>query len=251
MTATQSANLTNTEVSVKSSGTANAGNILIDGGTAQFDHTTVSAEALQASGGNIKVNADQLIFLNTSTFTADVLGDIDTIGGTIGLDPEAIIIRNSQLTAKAQFGAGGTIELIADLILIDPLTTIDVSSQFGTSGTVTVSSPIQNLSGAIAPLPERIVDVAQLVGQPCAAQQGGQLSSFVEGWRDVVPPGPADYLTSPMFWDPPSQGNLQGSTRTPANLAAQRLGMTLGTELTTVIHSPMIVGATGKAGCSF
>ena len=36
---------------------------------------------------------------------------------------------------------------------------------------VSLSAPIQNLSGAIAPLPESIVDVAQLVGVHCAAQR--------------------------------------------------------------------------------
>jgi hypothetical protein len=85
------------------------------------------------------------------------------------------------------------------VVLIDSLSTIDASSQFGISGTINIDSPIQNLSGAIAPLPESIVEVAALYNAQCAGQKGGQFSSFTLQGRDRIPLEPGELLPTPLF----------------------------------------------------
>ena len=163
--------------------------------------------------------------MNDSSFTADVLGNLGTIGGTISLDPEFIIIKNSVLSATALFGAGGTVDLTADVILIDLFTTIDVSSQFGTSGTVTVSSPVQNLSGAIAPLPQEILKVASLYGARCVAQKGGAFSSFTQSGGGGLPPQPGNFLPSPLPFIDLGGLRLRSVPPIGANLTTVRLGL--------------------------
>jgi hypothetical protein len=59
----------------------------------------------------------------------------------------------------------------------------------------------QQLSGAIAPLPQAFAVATSLYGQRCAAQKGGQVSSFVQGSRDGLPPQPGDLMPSPLPFD--------------------------------------------------
>src|SRR6476646_10311589 len=67
---------------------------------------------------------------------------------------------------------------------------------------INIQSPIQQLSGAIAPLPQAFANIANLYGQHCAAQKGGQFSSFVQGTRDGLPPQPGDVMGSPLTFEP-------------------------------------------------
>ncbi len=79
----------------------NAGNIqLTAADTILLDGATVTTEAAQASGGNIKLQAEALIRLNDSTISSSVQGNTATVSGNISLDPEFIILQNSQILAK-------------------------------------------------------------------------------------------------------------------------------------------------------
>ena len=229
-------NIEGSAITTKSEGTRNAGGVEINAANTLnlLGNSTVSAEADVAQAGDLSLDANNLLLIQDSTVTSSVQGGAGTEGGDISIGTNsnpALIIQNSSIVTTAVEGNGGDVNFEFRVRLIDPFSTIDVSSQFGTSGTVTESGPIQNLSGAIAPLPEEIVDLASLVGQHCAAQKGGQLSSFVEAGRDVVPPGPADFLTSPLFLEQSQAGNVQGANKGVGTLAAQRLGMGLGEEL--------------------
>jgi len=200
ITADQSASFTNTAVSVASTGTGNAGDLVIDGGrTVTIQESLVSSSALQASGGNIKVNASEMIMVEASTLEGNVQGDASTQGASISLDPEFIVVTRSHIQATATAGGGGTIDLIGNVVLVDPFSVIDASSQTGVSGSVNIRAPIQNLSGTIAPLPQEILQPANLYASRCVAYKSGHLSSFVQGVRDWVPPQPEDAWRSPLF----------------------------------------------------
>ena len=89
----------------------------------------MTTESTTASGGNIKLQAEELIQLNDSTIASSVLGSATTVGGNISLDPEFIILQNSQILAKAVEGQGGNISLIADIaVIVDPFSVLDASS---------------------------------------------------------------------------------------------------------------------------
>ncbi len=209
-------------VSTISQGPGNAGDINATAPDTIFlQDSRINTSANQASGGNIKLDAINLIHLVNSTIEANVLGDVDTVGGNINLDPEAIVLQNSRLTTTATLGAGGNIDLIGNTVLVDPLSNIDASSDFGISGSVTIDAAIQNLSGTIAPLPETIIQTTTLYAAQCAAQKDGAFSSLNVRGRDRIPSEPGDYLLTPMLL---SSARNAVTSKTPFS-PARRLGM--------------------------
>ena len=188
-------------VSASSSGPSNAGNINITGhDTILLDKASVTTEAAKASGGKIKLTANDTIQLVDSTIESTVKGDAKTVAGDIELDPDFIILQNSHILAKAVDGQGGNIDLVANkAVLVDAQSTLEVTSERGISGTVNIESPIQVLSGAIAPLPSTPVNVATLYAARCVAGEGGHFSTFVDSKADSVAPTPGTFLASPFL----------------------------------------------------
>jgi hypothetical protein len=197
-------------VSVSSSGFANAGNITLGANnTILIDKATVTTEIATppfgspgtavALGGNIKLTAGNEIRLTDSQVTSRVQeGSGDA--GSINLDPDFIVIKNSDVLSTAISGNGGPITLIANsAILIDSFSRLNADSQFGGSGTITIQSPIQNLSGTITPLPQNTLSVTALYGSRCVAGAGGHFSTFVDSKADSLAPRPGTFLASPFL----------------------------------------------------
>ena len=215
-------------VSAESAGAGNAGTITVGDErtqTVRLENGFIEATALSASGGDIKVEAQQLIQIVDSRIESAVQGDATTQGGNISIDPDAVVIQNSQILANATSeGAGGNIEIVGNVVLVDPQSVIDASSNLGVSGTVNIQAPIQNLSGTIAPLPDVIIEAATLYGARCSAQKGSEFSSFNVRGRDRIPREPGDYLWTPL-WSrgvPSLTSERPGITSSPM---AQRLGL--------------------------
>jgi filamentous hemagglutinin family protein len=232
-------------VSAQSAGPGDAGSILLtSGNTIVLNGGAITTTAAQASGGDITLTASYMTRLINSQITSSVQGGPATSGGNITLDPQFVILQNSQILAQAFQGTGGNISIVAGVLLVDPNSVIDASSQLGVSGSVNLQAPIQNLSGALVPLRQPLIQVA-MSGDRCAASPTGQLSSFVQAGRDGVPPEPGSFLSSPLALEdlearPPKPG--QGAVRPPARLG-QRLEPAAGFP---VSASP----ATLVAGCS-
>jgi large exoprotein involved in heme utilization and adhesion len=188
-------------VSASSSGPANAGNITIGANdTILIDKATVTTDATQASGGNIKLTANDTIQLVDSTIESSVQGDVTTAGGDISLDPDFIILQNSQILAKAVEGQGGNISLVAnDVVLVDPFSLVDASASEGISGSVDIQAPTKVLSGTIVPLPQDPAPVTNLYGTKCVAGAGGHFSTFVDSKADSLAPTPGTFLASPFL----------------------------------------------------
>jgi len=150
------------------------------------------------NGGDIDLTAGNGIFVDPSLISTSVGAGI---GGNITMDADNIVIQLSQILAQAQGGQGGNITLTANVVLVDPFSTISASGGLGgLPGVVDIQAPIQNLNGVIAPLSEQIINPASLFAQRCAAQKGGQFSSFVNGGRDGSPPAPGGFLPSPLVF---------------------------------------------------
>lgn len=226
----------------------NAGDIQLTAvDTILINKATVTTEAAQASGGNIKLTAKDRIQLVDSTLSSSVQGDANTGGGNINLDPEFIILQNSQILAKAVAGQGGNIDLVASkAVLLDAQSTLDASSQTGISGSVTIESPIQVLSGTIAPLPSTPVNVATLYASRCVAGEGGHFSTFVDSKSDSVMPTPGTFLASPF---PPQVSS------SPAGALAGTLAGVSGKDQTPpiqmAVYSPPVLFAQSDGMASF
>ena len=213
-------------VTAESQGAKDAGKItILSNNNISLTDSTISTEALKASGGDIKLTAPNTVMLKNSTLTASGGGGNETTGGKIDIDPQYVVIQNSQILAKAADGSGGRIAIQADqAVLVDPSSQIDATSSRGINGQIIIQSPIQQLAGAIAPLPQAFAVAANLYGQRCAAQKDGQFSSFVQSARDGLPPQPGDLLASPLLWELQS-GTADMGRQMPVILAAARLGL--------------------------
>ena len=188
-------------------GDGNAGNIRIESGsTVLIEQSSVTTEASQASGGQITINAPDMIRFIDSPISTSVAGAAgDSNGGNISIDPDFVVLKGSQILAQAFAGSGGAIDVTAGLFLADPASVVDASSTLGVSGTVQINAPINNLSSVVAHLPESLLAVQALLRASCAAKFAqGSTSSFVERGRDGIPAGPDSLLASPYL--PPAAG---------------------------------------------
>jgi large exoprotein involved in heme utilization and adhesion len=217
--------LLGTTVSVKNTGPGSAGSInLRAGNDLLVRNSQVSTESANASGGNITLTTPNLVRIVDSTLTSSVQGQAGSNGGNINIDPQWVVIQNSQLLANANAGAGGNITIAATgAVLVDPNSRIDASAgPAGVSGSVNINAPIQVLSGALVPL-KLAYSQPGLSGERCAADPTGQFSSFVQAGRDGVPQVPGALSPSPLsFLDTLTSGSL--GSQSP-NLAAARLGL--------------------------
>ena len=148
-------------ISATSSGLGNAGNLhLTADATVQIARSTVTTEAIRASGGNMALRAGSLLLLEESALSASVAGGPETVGGTLTLAAPSIISQGSQFIANAFAGRGGTISIGARVFLADPASLVSASSELGISGTVDIQAPVTSLSGVVAPLPQTFGQVA-------------------------------------------------------------------------------------------
>jgi filamentous hemagglutinin family protein len=175
-----------------------AGNISINAGQ-QLDvqNGSITTKADQASGGNIDIRAvDRVRFVN-SLISASVGADSGN-GGNITIDPNVVVLQNSQVLASAVQGRGGDITITTPVFLADPASLVDASSQFGLSGRVNIQSPTSNLSGTVKQLPSKPSDTQALLQNRCAALAGGDQSTFIVAGRDARPLEPGGWLSSPI-----------------------------------------------------
>jgi filamentous hemagglutinin family protein len=186
-------------------GEGNAGNITIhSGSTFVMQNSSVTTEASHASGGEIEIKAPdvggmvQLINSRVSTSVGGLAGKSD--GGNINIDPQFVILQNSQILAQAVAGAGGAIDITAGVFLADPASIVDASSTLGISGTVNIESSVQNVGGRLTPLSQQFSSAAALLAQRCAARVAdGKFSTFVVAGREGLPVEPGGFLASPSL----------------------------------------------------
>jgi hypothetical protein len=137
-----------------------------------------------------------VLLTNRSLISASV-ADGPGGGGNISIDPQYVILQNSQILAQAAQGQGGTITITANLFLPDANSIVNADSGSGLHGTVTIQSPNAPASGKIQPLGKTPLIATSLLNQPCAALAGGEFSSFTVAGRDSLPTEPGSWLASP------------------------------------------------------
>jgi hypothetical protein len=155
--------------------------------------TTVATNAELADGGNVTIEANDLVHLADGQITAAVTGGT---GGKITIDPEVVILQDgSSIEARAGEGTGGTITITADNYFAFPGTVVDASSDLGLDGVVEVNTPDVNLAGALAELPSNPLDAASQMKEPCAARRiGERAGSFAVRGAEGIPPEPDGWL---------------------------------------------------------
>jgi filamentous hemagglutinin family protein len=187
-------------ISARSFGSGFAGNIDVTAAESfTLRDSSITTSTQQSDGGNIRIKAGNFIHLVNSEITTSVGSGAGT-GGNIDLDPPIVILDSSKIIASAVGGNGGDINIVASFFLRSPDTVIDASSDFGVSGNVSIQTPLSNLSGSLAPLPQNFLQAGALLASRCAARvAGGSTSSFVVAGRDSVPLEPGAMLPSTLL----------------------------------------------------
>jgi len=160
--------------------------------------SSMTTEATQSSGGKITIttNPTGTVQLTNSTISASVL-DGTGGGGSVTIDPQFVLLQNSQILANAVFGPGGNIFITTNLLEPDATSVISASSQFGQNGTITVQSPIAPASRIIL-LSQKPLIATSLLTLHCAKLAQGIFSSFAVAGRDSLPAEPSGWLSSPL-----------------------------------------------------
>ena len=194
-------------ISATSISTGNAGNIRITApDSLLLAGSSITTEAQQAFGGNIDLIVGNLLNLLNSQITTSVKSGVGN-GGNITIDPQFVVLNQSQIIAQADAGNGGNINITAGVFLASPDSVVNASSNKGVNGSVNIQAPVQNLSGTLAPLQQAYLSAAGLLRQPCAARmQSVTSSSFILRGRDGLPAAPGGVLPSPPTPLPPVGG---------------------------------------------
>ncbi len=191
-------------ISSASSGTGNAGNILITTDTIQLSgDSTISTESETADGGEVRLTTETLTQLQNSQITAEAGSGS---GGNISADSAFFVLQKSQLRANSFGGPGGNMIVQAEVFLADPASLVTASSELDVDGIVDIRAPVTEFSNTVTPLSKRFASAVFLFNQRCVTQhQTEPNSSFFLTGRDRVPAQPGELLPSP-------QSPIQGLT---------------------------------------
>jgi large exoprotein involved in heme utilization and adhesion len=146
--------------------------------------SSVTVQALTGNAGRIALMTPHRLLVRNST----LLAEAGLNGGDIFIDPEYIVLDHGIISANA-VNVGGNILLVADNFL--PSST-PITATGSTAGTVQISAPQLDLSGALASLTAQLVDASLRFQERCAMRLGGEVSSFLVLGRGGVEDSPAD-----------------------------------------------------------
>lgn len=202
------------------SGVLGAGDITIDADTIRLNNgAIIEANTLGQINGNITLNARDIQLRRNSRIITNA--GADATGGNININSDILLAfrgENSDITANAQDGPGGRIEINVPNIfgisgltreqlaaLLPPDSTLDPTrllssditaiSQAGSqlSGQVIFSTSGINPAQGLVELPQNVVDPAALIAaNPCVA---GASSQFIVTGRGGLPASPANSLS--------------------------------------------------------
>jgi filamentous hemagglutinin family protein len=183
-------------VSARSDGPGDAGNVTITaGGLFRSRNGALTTEALLADGGDIRVIAGSMVHLVDSRITTSVRSGVGR-GGNITIDPDFVLLKDSQIRADAFGGPGGNVQIVANVFLTSG-SVVSASSALGVPGTIDIQASITDVSGNVSQLPQGALQASALLRASCATRlAGGKLSSLVVAGRDGIPPDPGGVLPS-------------------------------------------------------
>ncbi|MFB2982215.1 filamentous hemagglutinin N-terminal domain-containing protein, partial [Microseira sp. BLCC-F43] len=163
-------------VSVKNDGPGRAGDLRINANSISLDNQgSITASTASGNGGNIRLNRQQnLLMRRNSLISATALGNGN--GGNLSINAPVIVgLENSDIVANAVRGNGGNIQIntqsifgLANRPQLTPNSDITASSQFGLSGTVTITNPEVDTHSFLVELPQNLLDTSEQITTGCA-----------------------------------------------------------------------------------
>jgi filamentous hemagglutinin family protein len=171
-----------------------AGSIRIDARLVTLDRGRLNAETRAGDRGNIRLFASDAVIL-TNRSAVNTNAQAQATGGNIDVNsPFLLTLQNSDVTAQAERGQGGRIDLTVNNRFSDPRSNITAAatSAFGEDGIVTVTAPNVDARSAIIELAVQTpIDPSDRITIGCPADQG---ANFSIAGRGGVPADPRQVL---------------------------------------------------------
>jgi filamentous hemagglutinin family protein len=193
------------QVTVTNSGTGEAGNLTVTGGTFFLDQAgQLTASTVNGNGGNMTLQLQNGVIMRYGSVISATAGGTGD-GGNITINAPVIAgFENSDIIANAFQGNGGNIQITTQGIFglefrpqLTPENDITASSQFGVNGTVEINEFSLDPDTGIVELPAGLADTSDQIAQGCATDGD---SSFVATGRGGIPPSPKENLSSDLTW---------------------------------------------------
>ena len=207
-------------ITVSGSSTGSAGNLTIDANLVQLNQGNITAETRSGSGASVILqDMDLLSLQNQSHISAEALNSAN--GGNVIIAADAVTAvpnQNNDILATADRGNGGNILIFTrqpisgfeqpGTTLSDRTNDINASSQFGQSGTVSISLPVGT---ELQPLTLASAEPVQ----GCQVTGGQAIASFFNTGRGGLPPTPYEPLSSTDILDDVRLPSPDSSSATP------------------------------------
>ena len=167
----------------------NAGNISLDtADKVEIMSSTLQTSADSSAGGNIGIQAVNLVHVLNSDITAEAFGVTPgNDGGNVTIDPVNVVLNNSNLLARANAGNGGNITVASTAFLRTPTSDLNATSRTGIDGEVLIETLNQNVT-IIPVVSESFLDITALLSNRCAAQRLKSRSSFTIELNNGIQP---------------------------------------------------------------
>jgi filamentous hemagglutinin family protein len=189
-------------------GNIGAGPVSIDSGALYMKDSIISTNAHLGNGGAITINGGKLIVLDNSLITTSVTAGLDGKGGDGGdirIKADALVLNSGiiQANTAAANASGGLVNIDTQSLVtsgsilfaggpepilpapgVFGLNVIQAAAPTGISGTITINSPVLDVSGSLRGLNAQAIDTGGLGRDPCQASAG---SSLVQAGRGGMP----------------------------------------------------------------
>lgn len=184
-------------ITVSGEDTGAAGNLEIEAQKIDLDRFASIQANTAAGGGNINLIADRIRLRHNSKISTNATGM--ATGGNIAIDTDTLVaVQDSDITANAERGFGGRVNLNAKGIFQDFNSEITATSELGTqfSGIVQINTPDVDLETNLQELKAEFITAEQVIASSCLTRRNASAGKFVVTGTGGLPYNPYDPLRS-------------------------------------------------------
>ena len=185
----------------------NAERIHVSVNNLEIENSTITAEARMASGADLVIHSSNTIFAKNANISSkanlnggniqissgivhvvdsELAANAGENGGNISMNTNAMILDNSRLRADAKFARAGNVFINTKALFasanggfVPPEELIDVSSELGISGTITITAPDIDITAGLASLSEDFIEADRWTLSSCSDKYNkGRIGSF-------------------------------------------------------------------------
>lgn len=208
-------------ISARSASPEAAGTISLTTGSLTIrDGAAITTQSVLAAGGNIAIQAQDLVYLKDGRITTQVQAGAGG-GGDISISrPGFVVLNGGTIIANAVGGDAGNILIASDQFLRTPDSLVQASSTFRRDGNIVIEAPNIDVSAAVVALPAGFLDASALVRDVCLAAAERPRSSLASTGRGGLAPDadgsqPAYYIADRVAGGQPTVAAAPGLVAAP------------------------------------